>query len=340
VEFTTSFRHLKNLRVAIPTGAMTLVSGVSGAGKSTLIFTVLAQLIAAPPPASASSPVNSADHTDLPSSATSTSSAKREKPAESVPSAYGVLHERANIFEVITVDSSYLRGNKRSLVATVTDLLTPLRQLFASTTAAKAKGYKATRFSPNNAGGRCEACAGMGYLADPTQFGTTPCHICQGRRFRDEILEIRFKTLNFAEVLDLSIDQAAQLFKDFPPLQKKLQPLREVGLGYLRLGHPTTHCSAGEMQRLKLAAELQRIPERPCLYLFDEPARGLHQSDTLHLLQLMQRLLSQGHTIVVVEHQAAFRAAAHQIIEMGPSAGAQGGEIISTINRLNPQPRP
>ncbi|NLB64013.1 MAG: hypothetical protein GX801_07905 [Fibrobacter sp.] len=302
LEFSTDFRYLQSLKVKIPLGAMTLVSGISGSGKSTLIFEVLLSLF--------------------------------QEAQDDSDQALGKLLNSGNISEVIAVDSSYLRGNKRSMVATVTDILTPLRRLLASTPAAKVKGYTATRFSPNTKGGRCEACAGLGYLEDPTQFGDVPCHQCLGKRFRDEVLEIRFKTLNIAEIFDLSIAQAAKIFRDIPPVKSKLDPLLQVGLGYLRLGHATKNCSAGEMQRLKLAAELQRNPEKPCLYIFDEPARGLHRNDSRHLLDLMQKLITQQHTVVVIEHSQAFMNAANMIIEMGPQAGAHGGDIINIINRL------
>jgi len=225
------------------------------------------------------------------------------------------------------VDSKTLRTSKRSILATITDVLTPLRQLFAATPSAKAKGFSASKFSPNVSGGRCESCQGLGVLQDPTQFGDTLCHVCLGRRFRDEILEIRIKTLNIAEVLDLTVSAALKLFSAFKDIQQKLQPLQDTGLGYLRLGQNTAQCSTGELQRLRLALELEQR-DTHCLYLFDEPARGLHQQDIDHLIELFKRIIQSGHSIVVIEHQPAFCHAADFLIELGPGPGNRGGSVI------------
>ncbi|HSQ41765.1 MAG TPA: ATP-binding cassette domain-containing protein [Fibrobacteraceae bacterium] len=285
------FRHMKAMDIQIPTEAFTVVCGVSGSGKSTLVFGGLAQAFTG------------------------------EHPWCNITDAGGIT-------KVLGMGRSAAHASQRSFVATLGNLMTPLRDLFASLPEARARGFKAKHFSLNAAGGRCEACQGLGRLEDPAGYGDFPCPVCQGRRFREDVLGVRFKTLNMAEVLDLTVDQALEIFHAHTRLRSRLEPMRETGLGYLRLGQSTRHMSGGELQRLSLAVDLTISTNEPSLYLFDEAARGLHRNDITHLLNLFRKLIAQGHTIIAIEHQPTLVQNADWILELGPGAAENGGQLL------------
>jgi len=285
------FRNLKSMQLKFPMGAFTVVCGISGSGKSTLVLDGIAAKL-------------------------------RDK----INAPWCTIKGAEKIEAVVEAGSEGLRASARSTVATATGLMTPLRDLFASLTEAKARGFGPGHFSLNTKGGRCEACLGLGVIQD--HYGDYPCHVCQGKRFRDEVLGVRFKTMNISEIMDLTIHKALHLFAAFPAFKQRLTPVRETGLSYLLLGQSTTHLSGGELQRLGLAIELSKTSMRPTLHVFDEPARGLHREDIAHLLTLFHQLCAQGHTIVAIEHQPTFLHAADWLIELGPEAGERGGDLL------------
>lgn len=286
------FRNLKSQTLRIPLGAFTVVSGVSGSGKSTLVLDGIAEAMR----------------------------------GDTAP--WCTIKNRKSIEAVQDCSADKMQSSSRSTVATASGLMTPLRDLFSAMSEAKTRGFKASHFSLNTNGGRCETCLGLGVIEDPAGYGDFTCPVCQGKRFRDEILNIRFKTLNISEILDLSITRALELFSAIPGFKTRLTPLRDTGLGYLRLGQPTSHLSGGELQRLALSIELAKSSSKPTLFLFDEPARGLHRTDISHLLTLFHRMCEAGHTIVAIEHQPTVLQAAQWRIEMGPGAGDEGGQVM------------
>jgi excinuclease ABC subunit A len=220
-------------------------------------------------------------------------------------------------FEAISLLStgSFI-GNRKSSVASAIQIMTPLRELFASLPESKVRGYHATRFGTHVPGGRCETCKGEGVLHDPSGYEESLCPVCLGRKFRDEILDIRFKTLSIADVLDLSIEKALSVFSFSHNFTEKLAPLQLTGLGYLHLGQPTTHLSGGERARLRLAIALSKAKAPRTLYLFDEPARGLHQEDIRRMIELIQKLCAEGHTVIAIEHQQDFCNAADYMLTL------------------------
>jgi len=219
-------------------------------------------------------------------------------------------------------------AQKRSTIATAIDIMHVFRNLFASLPESKVRGYSAAKFVTDKPGGRCEICKGTGSLFDPSGYEESICPICLGKRYRDEILEIRYKLLSISDVLDLSVSRAMEIFENFEHVVPKLKPLADTGLHYLRLGQPTTHLSGGELQRLRLAQDLAKAKLPNTLYLFDEPARGLSLKDTTLLLNLLKGLTQKGHTVISIEHNELFRNQADCILELGPGAGAEGGYIV------------
>jgi excinuclease ABC subunit A len=304
------FRNLKSMHLEIPTGAFTVLCGVSGSGKSTLLSDGIAPAL------------RSIFQSTLPIKKGKHPSVRLESPA------WCTIENHPGIEALVEASSEGLRASHRSTVATATGLMTPLRDLFASLPEARTRGFGPSFFSLNTAGGRCESCLGLGSLEDPSGFGDYTCHVCQGKRFRDEILNVRFKTLNIAEILDLTVDKACSLFSAIPGFSSRLSPVRDTGLGYLSLGQPTTHLSGGELQRLGLAIELAKTSSRPTLHIFDEPARGLHRLDIDRLIELFRQLTKQGHTIIAIEHQPTFVRSADWILELGPGAAQQGGVVL------------
>lgn len=296
--------NLKDIDVHIPLDKFTCVSGVSGSGKSTLINEVLykklAQII----------------HHD-----------------RNMPGKCDGIIGTEYIDKVININQSPIGRTSRSNPATYTGTFTPIREIFATVPEARMRGYPPGRFSFNVRGGRCEACQGEGYVQIEMQFlpnVTVPCEICKGKRYNREALEIYFKNKNIADILDMTVDEALIFFEHFPKIKKKLETLRDVGLGYIRLGQPAPTLSGGEAQRIKLATELSRRSTGRALYILDEPTTGLSFADIDCLLQMLQRLVETGNTVVIIEHHLDIIKNADYIIDLGPGAGNEGGYIIAT----------
>jgi excinuclease ABC subunit A len=246
-----------------------------------------------------------------------------------VDSIEGVEH----IDKVINIDQSPIGRTPRSNPATYTGTFTPIRELFATVPEARMRGYAPGRFSFNVKGGRCEACRGEGYIEIEMQFlpdVTVPCEVCKGKRYNREVLEIKFKGMNIAEVLDMTVEQALELFINFPKVKNRLKTLHDVGLGYIRLGQPATTISGGEAQRVKLATELSKRATGQTLYILDEPTTGLAFDDVAALLRVLQRLVDTGNTVVIIEHHLDVIKSADWVIDLGPGAGDKGGYVVAT----------
>jgi len=296
--------NLKNIDVHIPLGRFVCVTGVSGSGKSTLIdeimYKKLAQMLY-----------------------------RARERAGDCDGIIGVEH----VDKVVDIDQSPIGRTPRSNPATYTGIFTPIRELFATVPEARMRGYAPGRFSFNVKGGRCEACRGEGFINIEMQFlpdVTVPCEVCKGKRYNREALEIRFKGKNIAEVLDMTVEQALAFFEHFPKVRRKLETMRDVGLGYIRLGQPAPTLSGGEAQRVKLATELSRRSTGRTLYILDEPTTGLSFEDVAALLRVLQRLVDAGNTVIVIEHHLDVIKNADYIIDLGPGAGDQGGYIVAT----------
>ena len=234
--------------------------------------------------------------------------------------------------KVIIVDQSPIGRTPRSNPATYTGLFTYLRELFAKLPESKARGYEAGRFSFNVKGGRCEACEGDGMIKIEMQFLPdvyVPCEVCKGKRFNRETLEIKYKGKNIAEVLDLSVDEAYEMFESIPSIKNKLHVLRDVGLGYIKLGQSATTLSGGEAQRVKLSSELSKRGTGRTLYILDEPTTGLHMADTHMLIEVLNRLVDKGNTVLIIEHNLDVIKSADYIIDLGPDGGDAGGKLIA-----------
>ncbi|WP_399082955.1 ABC transporter [Streptomyces sp. BBFR2] len=312
-----TLHNLRELDADFPLGVFTAVTGVSGSGKSTLVTRVLADAVR--------------DHLG----------AAEEPAAPDDGNAEDADGDRARIASVtglsavgrlVRVDQKPIGRTPRSNLATYTGLFDAVRKVFAATDEARARGYTAGRFSFNVAAGRCETCQGEGFVAVELLFlpGTyAPCTACHGARYNPETLEITFRGRTVADVLAMTVDAAAEFLADVPAAARSLRTLREVGLGYLRLGQPATELSGGEAQRIKLATELQRTRRGHTLYLLDEPTTGLHPADTEVLLRQLHGLVDAGHTVVVVEHDMGVVAGADHVIDLGPGGGADGGRIVA-----------
>ena len=296
--------NLKNIDVKIPLGEFICVTGVSGSGKSTLIDEILHKKLA------------------------QIFYRSRERPGD-CDEIGGVEH----IDKVIDINQSPIGRTPRSNPATYTGTFTPVRELFATVPEARVRGYTPGRFSFNVKGGRCEACRGEGYIRIEMQFlpdVTVPCEVCRGKRYNREALEIRFKGKTIAEVLDMTVEQALSFFEHFPKIKNKLGTLHDVGLGYIRLGQPATTLSGGEAQRVKLSTELSKRSTGETLYILDEPTTGLSFEDIAALLRVLQRLVDNGNTVVVIEHHLDVIKNADYIIDLGPGAGDRGGYVVAT----------
>ncbi len=296
-------RNLKNLTVEIPTGAMTCVTGVSGAGKSTLVMEVLRDGV----------------------------TQRLQRRGGKVRASREMIGWE-NFDRVIAIDQAGIGRTPRSNPATFVGLYDHLRELFAQLPDARTRGYQAERFSFNLRGGRCEACEGDGVTRVEMHFLPellVTCEICRGRRYNRETLEVKYKGLSIADMLDLSVDQALELLNSIPPIHDRLRTLRDVGLGYLRLGQSATTLSGGEAQRVKLARELARKSTGKSLYILDEPTTGLHFADVKKLLELLNRLVDLGNTMVIVEHNIEVIKCADYVIDLGPDGGAKGGELLA-----------
>ena len=296
--------NLKDIEVSVPLGVLACVTGVSGSGKSTLIYDILYKSLA------------------------QTLNRARDYPGD-----HDAVTGVENIDKVVNIDQSPIGRTPRSNPATYTGAFTPIRELFASLPEARVRGYKPGRFSFNVKGGRCEACQGEGYNQIEMQFlpdVTVPCEICQGRRYNREAMEVTLRDKSIADVLDMTVDQALEFFWNFPRIRPKLETLRDVGLGYIRLGQPATTLSGGEAQRVKLATELAKRATGKTLYLMDEPTTGLSFEDCAALLRVLHRLVDNHNTIVLIEHNLDLIKNADWIIDLGPGAGDKGGHLIAT----------
>jgi excinuclease ABC subunit A len=294
--------NLKGIDARFPVGLLTCVTGVSGSGKSTLVNDVLAA-----------------------------AAARRLNGARTIAGAHRHIENLETFEKLVQVDQSPIGRSPRSNPATYTKLLDLLRDLYAQVPLAKVRGYKASRFSFNVRGGRCERCQGDGAIKLDMQFmadAYAPCPSCGGRRFNRETLEVMFHGRSIADVLDMTVRDAMQLFRNIPRVMDKLETLAAVGLGYLALGQSATTLSGGEAQRLKLSLELSKRQQGDTLYILDEPTTGLHWVDIQNLMDLLFKLRDAGNTIIVIEHNLDVINLADWIIDLGPGGGRAGGEIV------------
>jgi len=296
--------NLKNIDVKIPLGVFTCVTGVSGSGKSTLvndiIYTVLAEKL---------------------------------NGAHAVADGYGEIMGLEHLEKVINIDQSPIGRTPRSNPATYTGVFNLIRELFAQTPEAKARGYKLGRFSFNVKGGRCESCQGDGIIKIEMHFLPdvyVPCEVCKGKRYNRETLDIHYKGKNISDVLDMTVDEAVDFFANLPRIHKKLKVLQDVGLGYIHLGQQATTLSGGEAQRVKLATELSKKSDGKTFYILDEPTTGLHTADIKRLLKVLNRLVEAGDSVLVIEHNMDVIKSADYIIDLGPEGGVRGGQVIAT----------
>jgi excinuclease ABC subunit A len=295
--------NLKAIDVNIPLGLLTAVSGVSGSGKSTLINDILYKSLA-----------------------------RELHRATQGPGAHDGIDGLDLVDKVIQIDQSPIGRTPRSNPATYTGLFTFIRELFSMLADSRARGYKPGRFSFNVKGGRCEACQGDGVIAIEMHFLPdvyVTCEQCKGRRYNRETLEIAYRGVSIGDMLELTVDQAMPLLENFPPIATKLATLQDVGLGYVQLGQSATTLSGGEAQRVKLAKELSRRSTGRTLYILDEPTTGLHFEDTRHLLEVLNKLVDQGNTVVVIEHQLDVIKSADHVIDLGPEGGEAGGWVVA-----------
>ncbi len=296
--------NLRHIDVEFPLGTFTVVTGVSGSGKSSLVNEVLFKRLGA--------------------------ELMRMKVR---PGKCDRIEGIEQLDKVVNIDQSPIGRTPRSNPATYTGLFNDIRDLFASTQEAKSRGYGQGRFSFNVRGGRCEACSGDGLLKIEMHFLPdifVPCEVCKGRRYNRETLEVRYKGKNIADVLDMTVDEALDFFSALPKLKKRLQTLQDVGLGYVKLGQPSTELSGGEAQRVKLATELSKQATGKTIYILDEPTTGLHSDDVRKLLEVLQRLVDAGNTVVVIEHNLDVIKCADHLIDLGPEGGDGGGTIVVT----------
>ncbi len=296
--------NLKDVDLSIPLGTLTCVAGVSGSGKSSLINATLQPILSA-----------------------------HFFRSQTQPLPYRTIEGIENIDKVVTVDQSPLGKSPRSNPATYTGVFTDIRNLFVNLPEAKIRGYKPGRFSFNVRGGRCETCCGNGYRTIEMNFlpdVLVPCEACGGRRYNRETLEVRFKGKSIADVLDMTINQAVEFFENMPSIVKKIKVLQDIGLGYIKLGQPSSTLSGGENQRVKLATELAKRDTGKTLFILDEPTTGLHFEDIRVLLDVFETLVAKGNTVLVIEHNLDVLRCADHLIDMGPGGGRNGGEIIAT----------
>ena len=295
--------NLNNVTLEVPIGTLTVVTGVSGSGKSSLITDTLAPALA-----------NRLNHAH-----------RRTGP-------YRKITGLEKLDKVINIDQSPIGRTPRSNPATYIGLWDDIRALFASTAEAKARGYAPGRFSFNVSGGRCEACKGDGQIKIEMHFLPdvyVPCEVCNGERYNRETLQVTYRGKNISEVLDMTVEDALHFFENIPGIRRKLQTLFDVGLGYIRLGQPATTLSGGEAQRVKLASELQKRQSGKTFYILDEPTTGLHFEDVRQLLEVLQRLVDAGNTVLVIEHNLDVIKCADHIVDLGPEGGDRGGTIVA-----------
>ncbi len=295
--------NLKNIDVSFPLGIMTCVTGVSGSGKSSLVNEILYKYLA-----------------------------KRLNRAHEIPGKFGSIEGLEKLDKVIAIDQSPIGRTPRSNPATYTGVFDMIRDLFAATADAKAKGYGKGRFSFNVKGGRCEACTGDGIIKIEMHFLPdvyVPCEVCRGKRYNRETLDVKYKGKSIYDVLNMTVEEALEFFKNVPTIARKIQTLYDVGLSYIRLGQPSTELSGGEAQRIKLATELSRRGTGKTVYILDEPTTGLHFADVHKLVNILRRLSDSGNTVIVIEHNLDVIKTADYIIDMGPEGGDGGGTVIA-----------
>ncbi|OPX44250.1 UvrABC system protein A [Ruminiclostridium hungatei] len=295
--------NLKNIDAKIPLGVLTSITGVSGSGKSSLINEILYNSLAG-----------------------------KLNRARTKPGSHDAIKGIENLDKVINIDQSPIGRTPRSNPATYTGVFDLIREVFASTTEAKMKGYKNGRFSFNIKGGRCEACSGDGIIKIEMHFLPdiyVPCEVCKGKRYNRETLEVKYKGKSISDVLNMTVEDALEFFKNIPKIQRKLQTLYDVGLGYVKVGQPSTTLSGGEAQRVKLATELSKKSTGSTLYILDEPTTGLHIADVHRLIDILQRLVDAGNSIVVIEHNLDVIKTSDYILDLGPEGGNRGGTIIA-----------
>ena len=296
--------NLKNIDVKFPLGVMTCVTGVSGSGKSSLVNQILYKRLAR----------------DL-------------NRARTIPGKHKRIEGLEQVDKVINIDQSPIGRTPRSNPATYTGVFDLIRDLFAGTPDAKARGYKKGRFSFNVKGGRCEACAGDGILKIEMHFLPdvyVPCEVCGGKRYNRETLEVRYKGKNIYDVLNMTVEEAVDFFENVPSIRRKMETLRDVGLSYIRLGQPSTELSGGEAQRIKLATELSKRSTGKTVYILDEPTTGLHFADVYKLTEILRRLSGDGNTVIVIEHNLDVIKTADYIIDIGPEGGDRGGTVVAS----------
>jgi excinuclease ABC subunit A len=295
--------NLKNIDVKIPLGVFTCVTGVSGSGKSSLVNEILYKRLAR----------------DL-------------NRARTIPGKHRDIEGIEQLDKVIAIDQSPIGRTPRSNPATYTGVFDMIRDLFASTSEAKARGYQKGRFSFNVKGGRCEACSGDGILKIEMHFLPdiyVPCEVCKGKRYNRETLDIKYKGKSIADVLEMTVEEALTFFENVPSIRRKIETLHEVGLSYLKLGQPSTTLSGGEAQRIKLATELSKRDTGKTIYILDEPTTGLHFADVHKLVDILKRLAGGGNTVVVIEHNLDVIKTADYLIDMGPEGGDGGGTVVT-----------
>lgn len=299
-----SENNLKNVSVDIPLGQFIAVTGVSGSGKSTLINEILYKSLAS-----------------------------KLNRAKVKPGKHKAIEGLEQLEKVIDVDQSPIGRTPRSNPATYIGVFDDIRDVFAMTNEAKVRGYKKGRFSFNVKGGRCEACRGDGIIKIEMHFLPdvyVPCEVCHGKRYNRETLEVKYKDKNISDILEMTVEDALEFFGNLPKIQRKLQTIVDVGLGYVKLGQPATTLSGGEAQRVKLASELHRRSTGKSFYILDEPTTGLHADDISRLLLVLQRLVENGETVLVIEHNLDVIKTADHIIDLGPEGGEGGGTILAT----------
>ncbi len=295
--------NLKALDICIPLGKFVCVTGVSGSGKSSFLIEILSKKLS-----------------------------QHFYKSKTVPGKHDDIEGLDHLDKVIEIDQSPIGRTPRSNPATYTNLFNPIRDLFASLPESKVRGYKPGRFSFNVKGGRCEACGGQGQNRIEMQFLPdiyVPCDVCHGARYNRETLQVRFKELNIADVLDLSVDDALEFFANVPTIKRKLKTLQDVGLGYIKLGQPAPTLSGGEAQRIKLSRELSKIATGRTMYILDEPSVGLHSHDVAKLIVALNKLVDKGNTVIIIEHNLDIIKVADYLIDMGPEGGHRGGEIVA-----------
>jgi len=295
--------NLKNIDVKFPLGLFICVTGVSGSGKSSLVEDTLYRALM-----------------------------RRFYGSREPVGEHDKIEGLEYIDKVINIDQSPIGRTPRSNPGTYTSAFTPIRELFANLKESRKRGYSPGRFSFNVKGGRCEACKGEGFIKVEMQFLPDiyiPCEVCKGKRYNRETLEVKYKDKSIADVLDMSVDEAYKLFKDIPQIERKLKLLKDVGLGYIKLGQPATTLSGGEAQRIKLAKELSKVATGKTLYILDEPTTGLHFEDVKKLINVLNKLVDKGNTVIIIEHNLDIVKSADWIIDLGPEGGNKGGYIVA-----------